>query len=106
MRFFLIFILLFLSLVVLGQEKVIVTDFKILNHDTIFIFDISEVKNIDEKVYALYPTVGENLYYLELNQLNNIQFLYREIDQFSWQFCNKGFFNFKNYIPKIVTKFN
>ena len=70
------------------------------------IIDISEVKNIDEKVYALYPTVGENLYYLELNQLNNIQFLYREIDQFSWQFCNKGFFNFKNYIPKIVTKFN
>jgi hypothetical protein len=70
------------------------------------IIDISEVKNIDEKVYALYPAVGENLYYLELNQLNNIQFLYREIDQFSWQFCNKGFFNFKNYIPKIVTKFN
>ena len=70
------------------------------------IIDISEVKNIDEKVYALYPTVGENLYYLELNQLNNIQFLYREIDQFSWQFCNKGFFNFKNHIPKIITKFN
>ena len=70
------------------------------------IIDISEIKNIDEKVYALYPTVGESLYYLELNQLNNIEFLYREIDQFSWQFCNKGFFNFKNHIPKIVTKFN
>ena len=70
------------------------------------IIDISELKSIDEKVYGLYPTVGENLYYLELNQLNNIQFLYREIDQFSWQFCNKGFFNFKNHIPKIVTRFN
>jgi deoxyribodipyrimidine photo-lyase len=70
------------------------------------IIDISEIKNIDEKVYALYPTVGESLFYLELNQLNNIEFLYREIDQFSWQFCNKGFFNFKNHIPKIVTKFN
>ena len=70
------------------------------------IIDISEIKNIDEKVYALYPAVGESLYYLELNQLNNIEFLYREIDQFSWQFCNKGFFNFKNHIPKIVTKFN
>ncbi len=70
------------------------------------IIDISKIKNIDEKVYALYPTVGESLYYLELNQLNNIEFLYREIDQFSWQFCNKGFFNFKNHIPKIVTKFN
>ena len=70
------------------------------------IIDISKIKNIDEKVYALYPTVGESLYYLELNQLNNIEFLYREIDQFSWQFCNKGFFNFKIHIPKIVTKFN
>ena len=70
------------------------------------IIDISEIKNIDEKVYALYPTVGESLFYLEFNQLNNIDFLYREIDQFSWQFCNKGFFNFKNHIPKIVTKFN
>ena len=70
------------------------------------IIDISEIKNIDEKVYALYPTVGESLFYLELNQLNNIEFLYREIDQFSWQFCNKGFFNFKNHIPKIVTRFN
>ena len=70
------------------------------------IIDISKIKNTDEKVYALYPTVGESLFYLELNQLNNIEFLYREIDQFSWQFCNKGFFNFKNHIPKIVTKFN
>ena len=49
MRFFLIFILPFLSLVVLGQEKVIVTDFKILNHDTIFISDISEVKILEFK---------------------------------------------------------
>ena len=70
------------------------------------IIDISDLKNTDEKVYALYPTVGESLFYLELNQLNNIEFLYREIDQFSWQFCNKGFFNFKNHIPKIVTRFN
>ena len=67
---------------------------------------IDELKNIKEPVYALYPTVGENLDYLQLNQFKNIEFIYREIDQFSWQFCNKGFFNFKNYIPKIVTKFN
>ena len=70
------------------------------------IIKIDELKNIKEPVYSLYPTVGENLDYLQLNQSNNIEFIYREIDQFSWQFCNKGFFNFKNYIPKIVTKFN
>ena len=70
------------------------------------IIKIDELKNIKEPVYSLYPTVGENLDYLQLNQSNNIEFIYREIDQFSWQFCNKGFFNFKNHIPKIVTKFN
>ena len=70
------------------------------------IIKIDELKNIKEPLYALYPSVGENLDYLQLNHLKNIKFIYREIDQFSWQFCNKGFFNFKNYIPKIVTKFN
>ncbi len=70
------------------------------------VIKIDELKNIKEPVYALYPTVGENLDYLQLCELKNIEFIYREIDQFSWQFCNKGFFNFKNYIPKIVTKFN
>ena len=49
MRFFLIFILPFLSLVVLGQEKVIVADFEIFNDDTIFISDISEVKILEFK---------------------------------------------------------
>ena len=73
---------------------------------TVEVIKINELKNIKEPVYALYPTVGENLDYIRSNQLKNIQFLYREIDQFSWQFCNKGFFNFKNYIPKIISKFN
>ena len=70
------------------------------------VIKIDKLKNIKESVYALYPTIGENLDYLQLNELKNIEFIYREIDQFSWQFCNKGFFNFKNYIPKIITKFN
>ncbi len=69
------------------------------------ILDISEVKNVNEKVLALYPTVGENLDYLNSNNLK-IDFLFRKLDQFSWQYCNKGFFNFKNYIPKIITTFD
>ena len=68
------------------------------------IIDISEVKNI-ENYYGLYPTVGENLDYLNSNNLK-IDFLYRKLDQFSWQYCNKGFFNFKSYIPKIISTFN
>jgi len=73
---------------------------------TVEVIKIDELKNIKEPVYALYPSVGENLDYLQSNQLKNVEFLYRKIDQFSWQFCNKGFFNFKNYIPKIVARFN
>ena len=68
------------------------------------IIDLEEIKKIDD-VYALYPAVGENLDYIKLNNLDNIKFLYRKLDQFSWQYCNKGFFNFKNYIPKIVQEF-
>jgi len=68
------------------------------------VIDISEVKNI-ENYYSLYPTVGENLDYLNSNNLK-MDFLYRKLDQFSWQYCNKGFFNFKSYIPKIISTFN
>ena len=69
------------------------------------VFDISEIKNIREEIIALYPTVGENLDYLNSNNLK-LDFLFRKLDQYSWQYCNKGFFNFKNYIPKIITTFN
>jgi len=70
------------------------------------IININDLKNISEDVYALYPTVGENLNFIESNDLKNINFLFRKLDQFSWQYCNKGFFNFKNYIPKIISNFN
>tara|TARA_B100001057_G_scaffold289792_1_gene289828 strand:- start:131 stop:1273 length:1143 start_codon:yes stop_codon:yes gene_type:complete len=69
------------------------------------IIDLSEVQNINESSYGLYPTVGENLDFINTNDLK-IEFLYRKLDQFSWQYCNKGFFNFKNYIPKIISTFS
>ncbi len=68
------------------------------------VIDISEIKNI-ENCFGLYPTVGENLDYLNSNNIK-LNFLYRDLDRFSWQYCNKGFFNFKNYIPKIISTFN
>ena len=68
------------------------------------VIDISEIKKI-EKAVGLYPAVGENLDYLNSNTFK-INFLYRELDQNSWQYCNKGFFNFKNYIPKIISTLN
>ena len=76
---------------------------KSINCETI---NINDLKNITEDVCAIYPTVGENLDFIQNNKLRNIKFLYRKLDQFSWQYCNKGFFNFKNYIPKIIANFN
>ena len=36
--------------------------------------NINDLKNITEEVYALYPTVGENLDFIQSNQLKNINF--------------------------------
>ena len=85
------------------EDQKIRLEEKLINCETI---RINDLKNITEEVYALYPTVGENLDFIQNNNLKNIKFLYRKLDQFSWQYCNKGFFNFKNYIPKIIAKFN
>ena len=85
------------------EDQKIRLEEKSINCDTI---NINDLKNITEEVYALYPTVGENLDFIQNNKLKNIKFLYRKLDQFSWQYCNKGFFNFKKYIPKIIANFN
>ena len=65
------------------------------------IIDISELKNIENSCF-LYPSVGENLDFLNTQRLNNFKFLYRKLDQIAWKYCNKGFFNFKKFIPKLI----
>ena len=89
----------FKSLLIEDQEQILKA--KSIDCEVI---DISEIKKI-ENFYGLYPTVGENLDYLNSNNLK-IDYLYRKLDQYSWQYCNKGFFNFKNYIPKIISTLN
>ena len=68
------------------------------------IVSVDKLKEIKSDFYILYPSVGENLDFV-MSNLSNYKFIYRELDQFSWHFCNKGFFNFKTYIPKIIAKF-
>ena len=68
------------------------------------IVSVDKLQEIKSDFYILYPSVGENLDFV-MSNLSNYKFIYRKLDQFSWQFCNKGFFNFKNYIPKIIAKF-
>ena len=61
------------------------------------------------KIDVIYPFVGENLDIL--NRLSvklesQLNFKYKNQDLYSWQFSNKGFFNFKKNIPNIINKFN
>ena len=58
---------------------------------------------------VIHPSIGENYSYLNSlrKKLNlKLNFILNEEDKFSWQFSNKGYFNFKNNIPKILTSFN
>ena len=71
------------------EDQKIRLEEKSINCETI---NINDLKTIADENYALYPTVGENLDFIQKNKLENIKFLYRKLDQFSWQYCNKGFF--------------
>ena len=64
----------------------------------------NKIKNFD----IIYPCVGENMSFLKKIIKNNnliINYLVREEDKFCWQFSNKGYFNFKSNIPKILNQF-
>tara|TARA_A100001015_G_scaffold63653_1_gene70282 strand:- start:1091 stop:2227 length:1137 start_codon:yes stop_codon:yes gene_type:complete len=79
--------------------------------DQIQIIDEVKLQNLLEKSNSfdvIHPCIGENYSYLNnLRKKYNLKLSYilREEDEFSWQFSNKGYFNFKNNIPKILTSF-
>ena len=79
--------------------------------DQIQIIDEVKLQNLLEKSNSfdvIHPCIGENYSYLNnLRKKYNLKLSYilREEDEFSWQFSNKGYFNFKNNIPKILTRF-
>ena len=66
------------------------------------IVKIHDLKLMNDVKYAYYPNVGENLDFIESNNLKNLKFIYRNIDLLSSSFCEKGFFNFKKNIPMIL----
>jgi len=67
-----------------------------------------ELSNNYKDLDIVYPSVGENLSFLKRiikkNNLN-INYLTREEDNYCWKFSNKGYFNFKSNIPKILSQF-
>ena len=63
----------------------------------------NNTKNFD----IIYPNVGENKSFLKKIMKKKklmINYLTREEDRFCWQFSNKGYFNFKSNIPKILSE--
>ena len=63
----------------------------------------NEIKDLD----VIYPSIGENLSFLKSIKKKrnlNYNFIVREGDEFCWQFSNKGYFNFKSNISKIIQK--
>ena len=65
---------------------------------------LENVKNFD----IIYPSIGENMSFLKKmvkEKKLNLNFITRDEDIFCWNFSNKGYFNFKSNIPKILAKF-
>ena len=67
-----------------------------------------ELSNNEKNFDVIYPSVGDNMSFLKrIMKKNNlmINYLIREEDKYCWQFSNKGYFNFKSNIPKILSQF-
>jgi len=100
-----------LDLKVLMYKKSIMEDklneindnFELINENKIE--DLLEnLKNLD----IVYPSIGENMTFLNKMVKQKklvINFITRDEDVFCWNFSNKGYFNFKSKIPKILAKF-
>ncbi len=66
---------------------------------------LASLVNSNENVHLVYPGVGDNLDFLNQQiKLHSKYFIKRKEDLFSFQFSNKGFFNFKKNIPRIINE--
>jgi len=100
----------------LGQ-KVLDYKSKLINDqkkrfENLQIIDEEKFKTLTGEINSfdvIHPSIGENYSFLNaIRKKQNLElnFILSEEDKFSWQFSNKGYFNFKNNIPKILTSFN
>ena len=98
------------------EKKVLDFKTKIINDqkrrlDQIKILNEIELQSLAKEVLSfdvIHPSIGENYSFLNnirKKQSLNLNFILKEEDKFSWQFSNKGYFNFKNNIPIILSKF-
>ncbi len=92
------------------KKKLIENTIEAIPKDIKFISDSNFLDLFSEKkdFEIIYPSVGENKSFL--NNLRKkydlkINFLKDDRDIFCWKFSNKGYFNFKSNIPKIIADF-
>ncbi len=96
---------------VLNYKSGIINDQK-KRFEDLQIIDEVKFQNLADEINSfdvVHPCIGENFSFLNnIRKKRNLElnFVLSEEDKFSWQFSNKGFFNFKNNIPKIITSFN
>ena len=65
---------------------------------------IIKEKNIKNIIFPYLAVGYENDFIKEIKKECNIYYLARDYDKYCWQFSTKGFFKFKEQIPKILTK--
>ena len=65
---------------------------------------IIKEKNIKNIIFPYLAVGYENDFTKEIKKEFNIYYLARDYDKYCWQFSTKGFFKFKEQIPKILTK--
>ena len=96
---------------VLNYKKNIIKDhikgindsFLLINKD-----ETEELLESEKNFDILYPSIGENMSFIKKKVIEkklNLNFIIRDEDIFCWNFSNKGYFNFKSNIPKILAKF-
>ena len=91
---------------VLEYKKDLVAQFcESFTNSTILASDLESTISSINAFDIVYPFVGENLTFLErLGSRTAIEYcyLFRQEDHISMQYCQKGFFQFKKNIPKIL----
>ncbi|MGB0559780.1 MAG: FAD-binding domain-containing protein [Pseudohongiellaceae bacterium] len=95
-----------LSSSIIEYKKDLVAQFcEFFPNSTILSSDLESTISSNNKFDIVYPFVGENLTFLErLKSRTSIEYsyLFRHEDHISMQYCQKGFFQFKKNIPKIL----
>jgi len=96
---------------VLNYKKNIIKDKINKIDDNFLLINENEIEELLESLKnfdIVYPSIGENMSFLKkmVKEKNIIiNFITRDEDIFCWNFSNKGYFNFKSNIPKILAKF-